>query len=91
MRLLLLDYDQDLVGNWRAWTGDEGPLQNNGITATDLVVCLQALNIKMQAEDPNKMIEPAAIPTIADAMLAKSKTEPPQLTSLYQQLLKIAR
>jgi len=91
MRLLLLDYDQDLVGNWRPWTGDDGPLPTNGVTALDLVVCLQAFNNKMQVENPAKLIEPSAISTIADAMLAKSLTEPSQLPSLNEQLLKIAK
>jgi len=91
MRLLLLDYDQDLVGNWRPWTGDDGPLLTNAVTALDLIACLQAFNQKMQVENPAKLIEPSAISTIADAMLKKSLTEPAQLPSLNEQLLKIAK
>ena len=91
MRLVLLDYDQDLIGNWRAWTVDEGPLQLNGVTESDLIDCLQAFNNRIQSINPAKMIAPTDIPTIAKAMLAKAQTEPPQLPSLYNQLLKIAK
>src|ERR1051326_5912255 len=91
MRLVLLDYQHDLIGNWRAWTADEGPLSVNGVTTGDLVDCLQSFNMWMPAEAPAKMIQPSDIPVIADAMLTRSQAEPPQLPSLYQQLLKIAR
>jgi hypothetical protein len=91
MRLVLLHFDQDLVGNWRPWTVDDGPLVPNGIAASDLIECLVAFNAQMQATDqPDKMIEPADIPVIANDMIAEAKKAPFQLRSLNNQLRAIA-
>lgn len=91
MRLVLLHFEKDLVGNWRAWTVDDGPLLPNGVTTQDLIDCLVAYNAQMQAQNqPAKMIAPADIPDIANDMIAAAKKEPYQLKSLYEQLRTIA-
>ena len=91
MRLVLLHFDKDLVGNWRAWTVDDGPLLPNGVTAQDLIDCIVAFNAKMEAQNqPAKMIAPADIPAIANDMITAATSEPFQLKSLYEQLRAIA-
>jgi hypothetical protein len=87
MRLVLLHFDKDLIGNWRAWTADDGPLPLNGVTANDLIDCINAFNALMQAQNqPQRMIEASEIPVLANAMLANAQTAPFQLPSLYEQL-----
>ncbi len=91
MRLVLLHFEKELIGNWRAWTVDDGPLPLNGVTAADLIACLTAFNAEMQGQNkPEKMIEPAGIPIVANDMLTRSSTAGFQLPSLYKQLLDIA-
>jgi|SRR5215213_918084 len=91
MRLVLLHFEKDLIGNWRAWTVDDGPLLPNGVTAQDLIDCIVAFNARMQAQkQPAKMIAPAAIPVIANDMIAAAQNDPFQLQSLYEQLRTIA-
>lgn len=90
MRLVLLHFDKDLIGNWRAWTADDGPLALNGVTVNDVIDCLTAFNEKMRIENqPTRIIEPSEIPVLASAMLANAQTEPFLLPSLYSQLMKM--
>jgi hypothetical protein len=91
MRLVLLHFDKDLVGNWRPWTVDDAALLPNGLIASDLIDCIVAFNAEMLAQNQaDKMIEPADIPVIAKDMIAAAQKEPFQLQSLNDQLRAIA-
>lgn len=90
MRLVLLHFEKDLIGNWRTWTVDDGPLALNGVSVNDVIDCLTAFNQLMQVENqPTRIIDPAEIPVLASAMLANAQTDPFLLPSLYNQLKKM--
>ena len=89
MRLVLLHFEKDLIGNWRTWTVDDGPLALNGVTVNDVIDCITAFNQMMQVENPARIIDPAEIPVLASAMLANAQTDPFLLPSLYNQLRKM--
>lgn len=90
MRMVLLHFEKDLIGNWRTWTVDDGPLSLNGVTVNDVIDCITAFNQLMQMEkQPGRIIDPAEIPVLASAMLANAQTDPFLLPSLYNQLRKM--
>jgi hypothetical protein len=89
LRLVLLDYDQPLTGNWRARTLDDNLSDPTAVSAVDLVECLNAYNKRMQDDGkPHKVIETTEIGKLAASLVERAPAEPcNRLRGLYDQLL----
>lgn len=92
LRLMLLDYDAALPGNWRAKTLDDNLLRAAAVQRQDLMDCLAAYNTEMLGQGrPHKVIEPAQLGSLADALLQRAPNAPPdQLRHIYDQLVDLA-
>lgn len=93
LRLLLLDYDRPLTGNWRAKTLDDTLPEPAGIQQQDLVDCLAEYNQRVLAEGrPQKAIQPADLPVLAAALIQRASASPQeQLRQIYDELLALAQ
>jgi hypothetical protein len=94
VRLALLDYgDQGLTGNWRAKTLDDNLPGPAALTDRDLVACLTEHNARMRSNGkPWKAIDPAEVPTLASALLARAPVDPcKRLKGIYDELLGIGQ
>jgi len=93
LRLLLLDYDKPLTGNWRARTLDDTLPNLPSIQPQDLVDCLAEFNQRvLAAGTPQKAIKPADLPALAAALIQRSSAKPQdQLRTIYEELLAIAQ
>lgn len=93
LRLLLLDYDKPLTGNWRAKTVDDVLPEPSGIREQDLVDCLAEYNQRvLAAQKPQKAINPSEISTLAAALLQRASANPQgQLQQIYDELVALAQ
>lgn len=93
LRMILLDYDKPLTGNWRAKTLDDRLPEPPGIQQKDVEDCLTEYNTRMLAEGkPQKAIKPGDLPTLAGALLSRSASDPEQLLrKIYDELVALAQ
>jgi hypothetical protein len=91
MRLVLVDFNQSLKGNWRARTMDDG-LVLGGVTQKHMEDCLIEFNQRMAAIGrTSKMIQPADITTLAAGLLNRcGGPGASHLPRLYEELLALS-
>jgi hypothetical protein len=89
LRLVLLDYNEALLGNWRAKTLDDNLPDPISISPADLEECLDAYNKRMREEGrPHKVIEPSGIGELAASLIQRAPSNSSErLRGLYDQLL----
>jgi hypothetical protein len=89
LRLVLLDYDQPLLGNWRARTLDDNLPDPASISPADLEECLKAYNKRMEEDGkPHKVIEASGVGQLAASLVERAPEQSTErLRGLYDQLL----
>ena len=93
LRLMLLDFDKPLTGNWRAKTLDDALPDPLSIQNQDLEDCLAAHNQRMHEQGtPNKAIKIEDLAVLANALRERAVSEPAEpLRSLYEALLNLSQ
>lgn len=91
-RLLLIDFEQDLLGNWRVFTLDDRVPDPATLTSAELKQCLLAHNQRISSGQAGRPVDANEIDILADSLLTRASTLPPtqRLQTLYDALCRLS-